>query len=98
MPVRPRDRRDDAGVAEDGARVLDRRIVGFDLRLELRDERALGVDGLGGDDVGGKAGVALEVALGVGELHLVQGLLGDGLIELRLEGDRIDLRQQVALA
>ena len=69
----------------------------FDLRLELRHQRALGVDGLGGDDVGGKAGVALEVALGVGELRLVQRLLGDRLVELRLEGHRVDLRQHVAL-
>ena len=41
--------------------------------------------------------VALEVAPGVGELHLVQRLLGDRLVELRLVGDGVDLRQQVAL-
>ncbi len=93
----PADRRYDAGVAEDGAGVLDRRVVRLDLRLELRDERALRVDRLGGDDVGGKAGVAFEIALGIGELHLVQHLFGDGLVELGLVGDRVDLGQQVAL-
>ena len=93
----PVDRGDDARIAEHGARVLDGGFVGFDLRLELRDERALRVDGLGGDDVGRKLRIALEVALGVGELAFVEGLLGDGLVELRLEGHGIDLSEQVAL-
>ena len=38
------DRRDDVGVGEDRAGVVDRGLVGFDLRLELGDQRALGVD------------------------------------------------------
>ena len=40
--------------------------------------------------------VAFEIALGVGELRLVQRLLGDRLVELRLIGGRIDLGEQVA--
>ena len=47
-----RDRGDDARIAEHRARVLDGGIVRFNLRLELRDQRALSVDRLGGDDVG----------------------------------------------
>ena len=34
--------------------------------------------------------VALEVALGVGELRLVEALLGNRLVELGLVGGRID--------
>ena len=40
--------------------------------------------------------VALEIAPGVGELHLVERLLGDGLVELGLVGGGIDLGQHVA--
>ena len=43
-----------------------------------------------------KLRVALEVALGVGELRLVQRLLGERLVELRLVGGGIDLGQHVA--
>ena len=41
-------------------------------------------------------GVALEVALGVGELRLVERLLGLRLVELGLVGGGIDQRQHVA--
>ena len=60
------------------------------------DQRALRVDGLLRDDVGRELGVALEVALGVGELRLVERLLGQRLVELRLVGGGIDQRQHVA--
>ena len=39
-----RERRDDVGVGEDGARIIDRRLVGVDLRLQLGDQRPLGVE------------------------------------------------------
>ncbi len=84
------------GVVEERACIVDGRLVGFHLGLELRDERALRVDRLDGHDVGGKLQVALEIELGVGELCLIQRLLGDGLVELRLVGDGIDVRQHVA--
>ena len=83
------DRRDDRGVAEDGARVVDRGLVELDLRLELRDQRLLGVDLLLVDGVGRRqARVALEIEPGIGELRLVLRLLGDRLIVLRLVGRR----------
>ena len=91
------DRRDDGGVADHGARVVDRRVVGLHLRLQLRHQRALGVDRLGRDDVGRELLVALEVAPGVGELRVVERLLGDRLVELGLVGHGIDARQHVAL-
>ena len=37
------DRRDDLGVVEDGARIVDRALIGLHLRFELRDQRALRV-------------------------------------------------------
>ena len=43
----------------------------------------------------GELGVALEVALGVGELRLVERLLGDRLVELGLIGGRIDQGEHV---
>ena len=41
--------------------------------------------------------VALEIDPGVGQQRLVLRLLGDGLVELRLVGGRVDARQHVAL-
>ena len=49
------------------------------------------------DDVGRELLVAFEVAPGVGELRVVERLLGHGLVELGLVGDGIDPRQHVAL-
>ena len=58
------DRRDDVGVGQDGARIVDRRLVEFDLRLELSDHRLLRVELLLVDGVGGgEPGVALEIEL-----------------------------------
>ena len=42
-------------------------------------------------------GVALQVKFGVGQIGLVLGLLGDGLIECCLVGAWIDLGQDIAL-
>ena len=47
------DRRDDVGVGQDGARIVDRGLVEFDQRFELGDQRALGVELLLVDRVGG---------------------------------------------
>ena len=86
------DRRDDLGVAQHGARVVDRRLVGLHLRLELRDQRLLGVGLLLRSGIrGGEPGVALEVDARIGERRLVLRLLGDRLVVLRLIGARIDL-------
>ena len=72
-------------------------LVGIDLRFLLFDERGLGVDLLLGDSERANLGVALEVALGIGEQRLVERLLGCGLVERGLEGPRVDLQQQIAL-
>ena len=64
--------------------------------LELGDERALGIDRLDRYHVRRELGVALEIELGIGELGGVERLLGDRLVELRLVGDRIDVREHVA--
>ena len=97
MPVRPVDRRDDGGVGQRRPRAVDGGLVGLHLRGVLRDQRALGVGLLLVDGVGGgELLVAREIDLGVGELRFVLRLLGDGLIELRLVGGRIDARQHVA--
>ena len=40
--------------------------------------------------------VALEIDAGIGERRFVLRLLGDRLVELRLIGGRVDLRQHVA--
>jgi hypothetical protein len=88
MPVRP----------SMGATIVvyPRKALALQLRGELIDQRRLGVDGLLSDDVGAEPGVALQVPLRVGELGLVEHLLGDSLVELRLVGGRIDLGQHVA--
>ncbi len=46
------DRRDDVGVGEDGARIVDHRLVELDLGFELADQRLLGVELLLVDGVG----------------------------------------------
>ena len=80
------------------SRGLDRGLVGRDRGLELIDLALLLVDDLLRGDVREHQGLrACEVFLGRGELGLVLGLLGLGLVERGLEQPRIDLRQHVAL-
>ncbi len=90
------DRRHDGGIVEESLGVGDSGVVQLDLGGELRDQRALRIDGLLRHDIAAERVVAFQVALGVVELHFVEGLLGHGLIELRLIGGRIDLGQHVA--
>ena len=93
----PGDRRGDVGVGEDRARVVDRGLVGAHLRFELRDQRALGVDLLLVDRIGGgQPHVAFEIEPGVGELRLVLRLGRHRLVVLRLVGGGIDLGEDVA--
>ena len=92
------DRRGDLGVAENGARIVDRRLIGFHLRLELRDQSALRVGLLPIDRIARcEPFITLEVEPRIGELRLVLRLLGDRLVERRLIGGRIDLGEHVAL-
>jgi hypothetical protein len=91
------DRCDDLGVGQDGAGVVDRRLVELDLRLELTDQRPLGVELLLVDGVGRRqAGVAVQIEPGIGKLRFVLGLLGDGLVECGLVGRGIDLGEHIS--
>ena len=91
-------RRDHVGVGQDGAGVVDLRLVELGLRLELTDQRLLGVELLLVGGVGRhQPGVALEIEPGIGELRLVLGLFRDRLVVLRLVGHRIDLGEDVSL-
>ena len=91
-----RDRRLDGGVVELGLGVGDRRVVGRDLRGQLRDGGTLGVGLLPGREFA-EFGEALQIEIGVGEAGLILGLLGLGLIERCLEWPGVDLDQQVTL-
>ena len=91
-------RRGDGGVFELGLRGLDGGVIGRHRGLELIDLALLLVDDLLRGDVREHQGLrACEVFLGRGELGLVLGLLGPGLVERGLEQPRVDLRQHVAL-
>ena len=90
------DRRLDLGIVELGLGVEDRRIVGRDLRGQLRNGGALGVGLLPGREFA-ELGVALQIQIGVGEIGLILGLLGLGLVQRRLIRPGIDLDQQIAL-
>ena len=93
----PVDGRDDGGVVQVGAGVGDRRIVLLELRGELSNQRVLRIDGLLRHDVAPELGIALEVALGILELDLIESLLGDRLVELGLIRRGVYLGQHVAL-
>ncbi len=89
-------RRDDLGVAQCRLRVVDRRLVGLQLRFVLRHQRALGVrllrrTGLGG----GKLLIANEVEARIGEQRLILRLLGHRLIEGRLVECGVDFGQHI---
>ena len=94
----PVERRGDGGVAKQRARVVDLRLVLVHQRLELRHLRPRRVGLLaGGIVVRRQLGVARQIQPRVGKLRLVLRLLGRRLVERRLVGARIDLRQHVAL-
>ena len=98
MPVRPGDRRDDFGVAENCLRVVDRRLIEPHLRIELIDRRALRVALLGRRRIGrGKARVALQIEFRIREQRRVLRSFRDGLIVLRLIRRRIDFGEDIAL-
>jgi hypothetical protein len=92
------DRRSDARVGELQLRVLDLAAVDAHRALVLADEGELGVDLLLGDRVLLEQRlVALQVELRVLEQRAVPGELALGLLELHLEGARIDFGKEVAL-
>jgi hypothetical protein len=93
-----RERRADGRIVELRLGVLDRRLVAFDLRLELIDGGLLGVELLTrGDFLLGEGAGALQVELRVLEVRLVLRLLRERLIEGCLIRTRIDLDENVAL-
>ena len=94
----PVDRRADRGVAQVGTRGFDQRVVLLHQRLVLRHLR-LGRVGLlgGGVFVRHKLLVAGVIGLRIGQQGLVGCLLRQRLVERRLIGARIDLRQHFAL-
>src|SRR5262249_14945352 len=91
------DRSGNRAIVEQSPRIVDRTLIEPYLRFELRYHRPLSVGLLASHRVGfGKIDVTLEIELGIGERGLIERLLGDDLIKLRLVGNRIDLRQHVA--
>ena len=96
-PHPPGERRSDVRVIDLRFGVVDGGLVRLHGCHQLIDHEplrvvALLVEHLLGDQIF----VALEHQPAVGELRLVLGLLGDGLIELRLIRPWVDLREQVA--
>jgi hypothetical protein len=92
------DGRGDGRVAQLRARVLDGRVIGFELRLGLRDGGALRVHGLLARQIlWCEQQVAIHVALRIAQLRLILRALRQRLIERGLERARVDLRQQLAL-
>ncbi len=90
-------RRDDARVAELHLRKVDLRVVGLHGGLELPDQRLLGIELLLGRGLlRVEVGVALEVDARVAELREVARALRLGLLELCLEGARVELREELA--
>ena len=92
------DRRDDAAIGQVELLGVDLRLIGFDRRLVLRDQRNLRVTGLLGDRVLRDQGVvALQIHLRVLQQRLIFGQLGLGLFERHLVGARVDLGEKIAL-
>lgn len=93
----PGDRRGDGAIIKEGARIVDRALIKAHLGFELRDQGTLGIDLLVRHRVRfDQIGVALEIEPGICELRLVDRLLGNCLIKLRLVGGGIDARQDIA--
>src|SRR3569832_1761453 len=83
------DRRGDRSIAELHLRIVDRRLIAPDRRLELADRRRLRVDALArGEFLLATRLVAREVELGVLELRLILCLLRRRLVECCLERPR----------
>ena len=95
--MRPRERRRDGRVAQLHARVIDDALIAFELRLLLLHEGTLRIDLLLRDRQGADRRVAHEVAFAVGEQRFIERLLGQRLIEGRLERARIYLQKKIAL-
>ena len=93
----PVDRRADVGVAEIELGGVDLRLVALDCGLQLGDQRGLLVIALPGLVARAEElGIALEIELGAGQLGLVLLLGRLGLLQRRLVGPRIDLKQRLA--
>ena len=92
------DRRRQARVAELHLGGVDQRLVGLDRRLQLRRLAPSGSRPAAASPspCSPKCGVALEIGLGIGELRLIAFAGCRSLVDLRLIGARIDLREQVA--
>ena len=91
-------RRDDAAIGQVELLHIDLRLIGFDRRLVLSDERHLRIAGLPGDRVlRHQRVVPFEVELGVLQQRLVLGQRRLGLLERHLIGSRIDLGEEIAL-
>ncbi|OIQ66533.1 hypothetical protein GALL_518950 [mine drainage metagenome] len=86
----------DGGIVELGRGVGYRRDVGRDLRGQLRDRGALGVQLLPGRELA-ELDIALQIQIDICQIGLILLLLGLGLIERRLVWARIDLGEQIAL-
>ena len=94
---RSREGRGDPGIVELGLREIDGALIGLDLRLELGDRGALGIECLQGDIAARcQIGEAFQVDVRVDQIRLVFQLARDGLIVIGLEGAGVDLRQEVA--
>ncbi len=92
------DRRDDAGVGEHRLGVLDRALIRLHLRLELSDQRLLGVVLLAARRVRrGQLGVAVEIDARVAEQGFVHRPLGDRLVELGAIDGGVDVGEDEAL-
>jgi hypothetical protein len=92
----PGERSGDLRVRKLEARIVDLRFVGLDRALELPDLRGLGVELLAGEDLLlVKRAVPVEIDLGVPESGLVAGELAFRLLDLDLEGARIDLGEDL---
>ena len=87
----------DLGVAEIDPGIIDSRLIRFDQSLELRHQGTLCMRLLLCARVrNDKTLIAIKVELRVRELRLILRKFRCGLIELRLVGSRIDLRQYIS--
>ena len=82
----------DGRIAELHLRIVDDALIALELRLLLRHERALRVDLLLRHRQGADRRVAHEIALAVFQQRFVVRLVGQRLIERRLERPRVDLQ------
>ncbi len=94
----PIERRGNVAVNDLQLRGLDLRLIGADCSLKLIHQGLLRVDLLLRNAAGGnQRRITLQVQLGVAQLRLVTKQLRLHLIELSLEGTRVNLNEQFAL-